>query len=112
MSLRRLVAPLLVLALLASVAPGPRAAVAAGRDMDVAAGAAELEHDDLAPSAFDKTFDLMFLRPFGVVQIVGSSLFMFIAYPVALVLGGSDELVRACWRDPVRRTFQRPLGRL
>jgi hypothetical protein len=99
---------LLALALASAVLPAsPRPAVG-----EAPPPAPLVEEDSREPSIFDKAFDLGFLRPFGIVQIAASSAFLVLAYPVALVVGGEDELVRACIRDPIYQTFERPLGRL
>jgi hypothetical protein len=64
------------------------------------------------PTIAEKAFDLVLLRPLGLVQTaVGAALFA-VFYPVSLVTGGSDHVVDYCWKSPVHQTFQRPLGAL
>ena len=56
--------------------------------------------------------DLAIERPLGLLEVaVGAAIFA-IAYPISLVVGGSDGVVEACIEDPVDHTFKRPLGGL
>ena len=57
-------------------------------------------------------FDLVILRPLGLVQTAVGGAFFVVFYPVSLVTGGSDHVVDYCWKSPVHQTFQRPLGAL
>jgi len=55
-------------------------------------------------------FDVAVLRPLGLVQsVVGVAAFA-IFYPVSLLTGGSDDVLRACITGPFDQTFRRPLG--
>jgi hypothetical protein len=55
-------------------------------------------------------FDIAVLRPLGFVQsVVGVAAFV-IFYPVSLLTGGSDDVIRACITQPFDQTFRRPLG--
>ena len=59
-----------------------------------------------------QTWDLVVLRPLGLVQTVVGAAFFAVAYPVSLVTGGSDHVVDYCIKSPVEQTFTRPLGEL
>lgn len=64
------------------------------------------------PNVGEKIYDAVVLRPFSFVQVVLSVPMLAVAYPVTLVTGGSDSVVRLCWTDPTERTFRRPLGQM
>lgn len=64
------------------------------------------------PSTLEKSYDLVVLRPFGLFQVATGSVILVAAYLPALAFDGEDDVVRACYREPVDRTFRRPLGRL
>ena len=64
------------------------------------------------PTVPEMAFDLVILRPLGVVQTAVGAAFFVVFYPVSLVTGGSDHVVDYCWKSPVHQTFQRPLGAL
>jgi hypothetical protein len=64
------------------------------------------------PTVPEMVFDLVILRPLGLVQTVVGGAFFVVFYPVSLVTGGSDHVVDYCWKSPVHQTFQRPLGAL
>ena len=57
-------------------------------------------------------FDLMILRPLNVVTTAVSLVGAALAYPVALPFGGQDHVVEYLVKNPVDRTFRRPLGDL
>ena len=57
-------------------------------------------------------FDLLILRPLSLVTTTVSLFGAAIAYPVALPFGGQDHVVDYLVRDPVDRSFRRPLGDL
>lgn len=57
-------------------------------------------------------FDLLILRPLNLVTTAVSLVGAAVAYPVALPFGGQDHVVDYLVRDPVERTFRRPLGDL
>ena len=57
-------------------------------------------------------FDLLILRPLNLVTTVVSLVGAAIAYPVTLAFGGEDQVVDYLVKDPVDRTFRRPLGDL
>ncbi len=59
-----------------------------------------------------KLFDALILRPLGLVQTLVSASFFLVAYPVALVTGGSDDVIEICIEQPVAQTFRKPLGDL
>ena len=64
------------------------------------------------PTVPEVAFDLVILRPLGLVQTAVGAAFFVVFYPVSLVTGGSDHVVDYCWKSPVHQTFQRPLGAL
>jgi hypothetical protein len=57
-------------------------------------------------------FDLLILRPLNLVTTALSLVCAAVAYPVALPFGGEDHVVDYLVRNPVDRTFRRPLGDL
>ncbi|MDH5307434.1 MAG: hypothetical protein OEW02_09630 [Myxococcales bacterium] len=59
-----------------------------------------------------QAYDLVVLRPLGLVQLVVSAGFFAAAYPVAQLAGGGDFVWDACIRQPFDRTLRRPLGAL
>jgi len=59
-----------------------------------------------------KAYDVVVLRPLDVARLVAGAAFLPIAYPVALVTGGTDFVLDVCILRPVDRAFQRPLGAL
>ena len=59
-----------------------------------------------------KAYDVVVLRPLDVARLVAGAVFLPIAYPVALVTGGTDFVLDVCILRPVDRAFQRPLGAL
>jgi hypothetical protein len=64
------------------------------------------------PDGGRRTYDLLSLRPLGLVQVaVGAAVFVP-AYPVAVLLDAEDEVRDICITGPVDQTFRRPLGRL
>lgn len=95
----------LAAALSAAVLAAAPAAAIAGDEGDSSDGW------DRARNAGRAAFDLVILRPLSLTQTV-AGLGFFVFYPVTLVTGGSDQLVDYLWRDPVERTFERPLGDL
>jgi hypothetical protein len=72
----------------------------------------DLERVARPPGVARSLYDAILLRPLGFVQLaLGAALFVP-SYPVALLVGGDEDVFRACIADPVERTFRRPLGRL
>jgi len=57
-------------------------------------------------------FDLVVIRPLGVVLTAISLVGAALAYPVALPFGGADHVTDYLVKDPIDRTFRRPLGEL
>lgn len=57
-------------------------------------------------------WDLVVLRPLGVVLTAVSLAGAVVAYPVALPFGGEDHVTDYLVKDPIDRTFRRPLGDL
>jgi hypothetical protein len=103
MSSPRLCVCLLILISFAAVAP--MAAAGEHQTQSTEDGAST------PPGPLDKVYDLIALRPFGLVQVATGSAFLLAAYLPALALGGGDDVVRVCFREPVSWTFTRPLGR-
>jgi hypothetical protein len=64
------------------------------------------------PDGARRAYDLLALRPLGLVQVaVGAAVFVA-AYPVSVLVNGEDEVRDICITGPVDQTFRRPLGRL
>jgi hypothetical protein len=59
-----------------------------------------------------KTWDVVALRPFDLIQLGVSAGFFVLAWPVTLVTGGDDFVREVCITLPMERTFRRPLGEL
>jgi len=57
-------------------------------------------------------WDLVILRPLGVVLTAISLVGAAVAYPVALPFGGEDHVTDYLVKDPIDQTFRRPLGEL
>jgi hypothetical protein len=64
------------------------------------------------PNVATITWDLLVLRPLGLVQAATGVGFFVAFYPIALVTGGSDHVLDYCILDPVEQTFTRRLGAL
>lgn len=64
------------------------------------------------PGVGRKAFDLVLLRPLSLVQLAVGAVVLVPAWPVAWLVDADDDVYRACIRQPVDRTFRRPLGRL
>ena len=80
--------------------------------VDPSASGDDLERLARPPGISRSAYDLALLRPFGFLQVVvGAAVFMP-SYPVAFLVGGDEDVWRACIAEPVERTFRRPLGRL
>ena len=89
---------------------GPAAAEA---PVGVAGSASELAADS---SGFERVsriaFDLVILRPLGLIATALSVTGAVIAYPIALPFGGEGHVVDYLIKDPIDRTFRQPLGDL
>jgi hypothetical protein len=72
----------------------------------------ELERLARPPGIARSAYDLAVLRPLGFLQVVVGAAILVPSYPVALLVGGDEDVWRACVAEPVERTFRRPLGRL
>ncbi len=64
------------------------------------------------PSLGRQAYDLAVLRPLGFVQTVVGVSFFAAFYPISLLTGSSNDVVRICITGPVEQTFRRPLGEL
>jgi hypothetical protein len=73
---------------------------------------ARVEIPAAPPTAATMAYDLVVLRPLGLVQTVVGGAFFTVFYPVSLVTGGSDHVIDYCVKSPFEQTFQRPLGAL
>jgi hypothetical protein len=102
------------LALLVAVAPLARAGGAPEEGTAPVSEGAQYGRVDAAPggtpSAGQKVYDAVVLRPFGFVQAVVSAAVFVVLYPVALVTGTTTDLTEMCITGPVEQTFRRPLG--
>jgi len=59
-----------------------------------------------------RAYDVVVLRPLGLVQVVVGAVFFVPAFPIAALFGAGDDAFRICIEQPVARTFRRPLGEL
>jgi hypothetical protein len=66
----------------------------------------------LQAPAVRKTWDVIAMRPFDLIQLGVSAGFFVLAWPVTLVTGGGDFVREVCITLPMERTFRRPLGEL
>ncbi|MGI9590914.1 MAG: hypothetical protein ACR2P8_06070 [Myxococcota bacterium] len=57
-------------------------------------------------------WDLVVLRPLGLVLTAVSLVGAAVAYPVAWAFDGEDQVTEFLVEDPIDRTFRRPLGAL
>jgi len=73
---------------------------------------AELDRVEQPAHVGLRAYDLLLLRPLGLVQLAVGAVALVPSYPIAWFLGGQDDIVEACVTDPARRTFARPLGSL
>jgi hypothetical protein len=62
------------------------------------------------PSPTRKLFDAAVLRPLGFVQVVGGAALFVVAYPVSLLVGGSETVKEACLTGPTDQVFRAKLG--
>lgn len=85
---------------------------AAGAPAAVGADAGGTTPAERPPHLGEQVYDLLVLRPLGVVQLAVGAVALVPSYPIAWLFDGEGEVVRACLTDPVDRTFRRPLGRL
>ena len=57
-----------------------------------------------------KAYDLVVMRPLNLVTTAVSLAGAVVAYPVAWPFGGEDQVVEYLVKEPIERTFRRPLG--
>jgi len=62
------------------------------------------------PSGALMIFDVILVRPIGIVATVVGSVFYVISLPFSLLGENSDEASQALIKDPAAYTFSRPLG--
>jgi len=74
------------------------------------AAAGEMVIDDASADAM--IGDLVFLRPMGLVAIVGGSLAFVLSLPFSALGGNVGEAAQKLVVDPARYTFVRPLGHI
>jgi hypothetical protein len=75
---------------------------------------AEVEEEEEAATdvnrdVFNPLFDVIFIRPLYITRLVAGLPF-FIAYPLTLGSGYSEDVVALLWTEPYEATFNRPLG--
>jgi hypothetical protein len=80
--------------------------------VDASGSGDDLERVARPPGVVRSAYDLVVLRPLGFLQVVLGAAVLVPSYPVALLVGGDEDVWRACIAEPVERTFRRPLGRL
>jgi hypothetical protein len=91
---RKFLAPLLLAALLASVAPAP-----------ALASTPETDGDDVAI-----IFDLLILRPVGLVATVAGTAIFIGSLPISLPTLSVGKAFNALVKEPAKYTFWRTLG--
>ena len=64
---------------------------------------------DVNRDFFNPFFDFMVIRPLYITRLVAGLPF-FIAYPLTLGSGYSEDVVALLWTEPFEATFKRPLG--
>ena len=62
------------------------------------------------PSGALMIFDVILVRPIGIVATVVGSVFYVVSLPFSLLGENSDEAGQALVKDPAAYTFSRPLG--
>ena len=62
------------------------------------------------PGGLEMGFDLLVLRPLGLVATVGGTALFIVSLPFSLLGGNSGEAGRVLVADPFAYTFARPLG--
>lgn len=96
---RKLLAILTVVAVAVAFTAPPALAAAGEAAIEEASGDAMI-------------FDLVFLRPAGLVAIVGGSLAFVVSLPFSALGGNVGEAAEKLVVDPARYTFVRPLGHM
>ena len=96
-TIRKLLAVLTVVAVAVTLTAPP--ALAAGTDAVIEDASADV-----------MILDLVFLRPAGLVAIVGGSLVFVLSLPFSALGGNVGEAAEKLVVDPTRYTFARPLG--
>ena len=77
---------------------------------DVSGSGGVLERMAVPPGIARSAYDLVALRPLGFVQVVGSAAVFVVAYPVSLLVGGSQTVKEVCLTGPVDQVFRAELG--
>ena len=72
----------------------------------------DLQRVSRPAGALRTAYDTVALRPFGLVQAAAGAAAFVALYPPGLIVGGDDDVTRACITDPVDQTFRKPLGEL
>jgi hypothetical protein len=74
------------------------------------AAVAQVEFEPEQPSAGAMTYDLVILRPVGIVSIATCAAIWVVAFPVALIGGSVKPATQRLLVEPFKFTFPRPLG--
>jgi hypothetical protein len=70
---------------------------------------AEETATDVNRDVFNPFFDAIIIRPLYITRLAVGLPF-FIAYPLTLGSGYSEDVVALLWTEPYEATFNRPLG--
>jgi len=60
----------------------------------------------------DMFLDAVFVRPMGLVAIVGGAVGFVVALPFTIVSGSVDSAANELVKKPIAYTFRRPLGQI
>lgn len=74
------------------------------------AAVAQVEFEPEKPSAGAMTYDLVILRPVGIVSIASCAVIYVVAFPFALIGGSVKPATQRLLVEPFKFTFPRPLG--
>jgi len=56
--------------------------------------------------------DVAVARPLAALRLAAGAAAFVVAYPLSLVLGGTEHVVDHCLEDPLHDLVRRPLGKL
>jgi len=85
---------------------------AAPHAASASSGEDELARAGREPHLGRKVYDLLLLRPLGLVQLAAGAVVFVPSWPVSLLVGAGDEVYHQCLELPIDTTFRKPLGRL
>jgi hypothetical protein len=74
------------------------------------AALAEEHYQSLGDKGGQMAFDLVILRPMGIIATALGSITYVISLPFSIPGGNQDEAYQKLVNDPASYTFQRPLG--